>query len=170
MNRSMGRLAALYFTVIVALTGAEARAGEDCPMSLVSDPPRAVYVCASGLVIEAEAPEAVDLALPDVVDGTASMEVTDRAVWVQVTPGGSFQIATPYAIAAVRGTTFVVDTHDAATDVFVIEGVVAVFRPDGSDEVTLEAGDGVTFTAQDRSPVRQWPVERVTALLARFAR
>lgn len=171
MNWSIGALAALIVTASLGLSSAQAQTGEACPMSYGSDPPRAIYICASGLLIEAEAPDGIHLQLPSVVEGTTSVEVTDRAVWIEVDPGGgSFQIATPHAIAAVRGTIFVVDAAPDGTDVFVVEGVVTVSRPDGTEDVTLEAGDGVTFRDDDRTPVRQWPNERVAALWARFAR
>lgn len=171
MNWSIGRIAAVIGAAIIGLSSAQAETGEACPLSSASDPPRTIFVCASGLVIEAEAPEGVDLQLPAVMEGTTSVEVTDGAVWIEVTPGsGSLQIATPHAIAAVRGTIFVVDAAPDHTDVFVVEGVVVVSRPDGSDDLTLTAGDGVTVADDERTPVRQWPDERVAALLARFAR
>ncbi|MEX2375445.1 MAG: FecR domain-containing protein [Dehalococcoidia bacterium] len=171
MNWPIGCLAALIVTASLGLSPAQAQTGEACPLSSASDPPRAIFVCASGLVIEAEAPDGIDLHLPSVAEGTTSIEITDRAVWIEVAPGGGpFQIATPHAIAAVRGTTFIVDAAPDRTDVFVVEGVVAVSRPDGTDEVTLADGDGVTFADDERTPVRQWLDERVAALLARFAR
>ncbi|HEY3719735.1 MAG TPA: FecR family protein [Roseiarcus sp.] len=81
----------------------------------------------------------------------------------------SFQIRTPYAVAAVRGTKWVVDVDSEKASTFVIAGRVAVSRPGGEQTVLLRAGDGADVSP-DSGPivVKRWPAARVRALLARF--
>jgi len=81
----------------------------------------------------------------------------------------TFQIRTPYAIAAVRGTKWAVETGAEKTSTLVIAGRVAVSRPEGGPAALLHAGEGA-----DVSPgsgpivVKRWAAARVRALLARF--
>ncbi|MEM9105955.1 MAG: FecR domain-containing protein, partial [Pseudomonadota bacterium] len=99
------------------------------------------------------------------------VRVLSDAVLIEVAPdSGDFQIQTPHAIAAVRGTVYVVDVSADQTDVFVVEGEVSVSRADGSDPVELTAGLGVDVLPGEPLVVRQWPEERVRNLLARFGR
>lgn len=80
-----------------------------------------------------------------------------------------FQVITPQAIAAVRGTKWAVDAQETRTSVLVLRGQVAVRRPRGPGQVVLGPGDGV-----DVEPgtavlvVKRWPQPRVDALLARL--
>jgi ferric-dicitrate binding protein FerR (iron transport regulator) len=69
----------------------------------------------------------------------------------------------------VRGTKWAVDVQPSRTSVFVVRGSVAVRRPSGTDNVVLNAGDGVDADADGSSlKVKQWGAARVSALLARF--
>ena len=137
-------------------------------------PPRQVLRCTDGLTIEAEA--GADYALRGT--GTASLpqEVLLRRGAVLVNAPAqprarSFQVLTPQAVAAVRGTEWAVDVVEGRTSVFVREGQVAVRRPNARGGVTLGPGEGVDVAA-DRAPltVRRWSPERAAALLARFGR
>ncbi|MCQ0986607.1 FecR domain-containing protein [Jiella marina] len=136
-----------------------------CSLTTASDPERQVFDCGNGLIIEAEAAEAVSGS-----DPSQSVTVTDQAILIDVEPRSSFQILTPHAIATVRGTTFLVDVDEGSTSVFVVEGSVDVSRLDGSDTVVLNPGEGVDVAPGEPMTVRQWPQQRVDALLARFAR
>jgi FecR protein len=82
----------------------------------------------------------------------------------------NFQILTPHAIAAVRGTTWAVEVTPAQSSTLAILGSVEVTRLNGSRGVILQAGDGADVTA-GRGPitVKRWGKKRVQALLARFA-
>jgi hypothetical protein len=82
--------------------------------------------------------------------------------------GNKFQVITPQAIAAVRGTKWAVDTAENKTSVFVVNGRVAVGRRTGSHSVTLGAGEGVDVEAAGTLTVKRWPSARVSALLARL--
>ena len=140
-----------------------------CARSDLGDPPRIVYRCAGGVTLEAEAAAALGIVATEADDRPTEVEISSDAVLIEVAPGsGPFQIRTPHAIAAVRGTVYAVDVTGSSTAVFVTEGEVAVSRPDGSDQLVLTPGFGVDF-APDRPVIaRQWPQERVDGLLSRF--
>jgi hypothetical protein len=80
-----------------------------------------------------------------------------------------FQILTPHAIAAVRGTKWAVEVKAKQSSTFVVSGSVKVGRRAGKQTVQLTAGEGVDISA-GRGPleVKRWKKKRVKALLARF--
>lgn len=79
------------------------------------------------------------------------------------------EVVTPQAIAAVRGTKWVVDVARASTSVFVIAGRVDVRRSNETGMVSLQPGEGVDV---DRGSgpltIKRWPASRVNALLSRL--
>ena len=148
-----------------------AQAGNGCTRSAASNPPRVVYRCANGLTLEAEAAAALEISGSSDQGRPDSVRLTDKAVLIEVVPGsGPFQILTPHAIAAVRGTIYAADVNDGVTSVFVVRGEVAVSRRDGSQSVTLPAGYGVDVSADAPLVSVQWEQAKATALLARFGR
>lgn len=161
----------LAFSAALAASPAGAQTLSGCAATTRDDPPRTVYECAGGVTLEAEA-----AALLGITDGAADRrpeeaELTSEGVYIEVDPAiGPFQIRTPHAIAAVRGTVFVVDVDADTTSVFVREGEVAVSHADGSGTVVLSPGLGVDVTPGTPLETRRWPAPRVEALLARFAR
>jgi ferric-dicitrate binding protein FerR (iron transport regulator) len=81
----------------------------------------------------------------------------------------TFQVSTPQAIAAVRGTKWAVDTADGKTSVFVALGRVAVGRAGNAGQrVVLGPGDGVDVEEAAPLTVKKWAVARVAALMARL--
>ena len=82
--------------------------------------------------------------------------------------GNRFQVITPQAIAAVRGTKWAVDAAEGKTSVFVVNGRVAVGRRTGSHSVTLGPGEGVDVEATGPLTIKRWPAARVAALMARL--
>ena len=56
----------------------------------------------------------------------------------------SFQILTPHAIAAVRGTKWAVEVGTGKTSTLVLVGAVNVRRPSAQRGVTLRPGEGAT--------------------------
>lgn len=80
-----------------------------------------------------------------------------------------FEVTTPQAIAAVRGTKWAVDSQETRTSVLVLRGQVAVRRRAGDGRVLLGPGQGVDVDPGN-SPlvVKRWPQPRVDALLARL--
>ena len=81
----------------------------------------------------------------------------------------SFEVTTPQAIAAVRGTKWTVDVQETRTSVLVAQGQVAVGSTAGADQVVLGPGDGVDVDP-GTAPlvVKRWPQPRVAALMARL--
>src|SRR3954454_4998941 len=100
-----------------------------------------------------------------------SAELSSKALLLDVPRkqgGNRFQVTTPQAIAAVRGTKWAVDAADGKTSVFVVNGRVAVGRRTGSHSVTLGPGEGVDMDVMGPLTVKRWPAARVAALMARL--
>jgi ferric-dicitrate binding protein FerR (iron transport regulator) len=93
------------------------------------------------------------------------------ALLIEFTPSDrqkNFQILTPHAIAAVRGTRWAVDVEHGNTATLVLSGAVAVTSP-RAPSVLLTPGEGADVTAGTRDiVVKRWGQKRVDALLARF--
>jgi hypothetical protein len=103
--------------------------------------------------------------------GIDAVELDGRAVLVEVPPkpgGNRFQVITPQAIAAVRGTKWAVDVAADKTSVFVVNGRVGVGRRTGSHSITLRAGEGVDVEPGAPLTVKRWAAARVSALMARL--
>jgi hypothetical protein len=84
-------------------------------------------------------------------------------------PQEKFQILTPLAIAAVRGTKWAMEVTKAQTSMLVVDGVVAVTNRRLNQFVVLTEGRGVDITPTDTTVVsKTWGDERVRALLSRF--
>ncbi len=100
-----------------------------------------------------------------------SAELSSKALLIEVPkkPGANkFQVTTPQAIAAVRGTKWAVDAVEDKTSVFVVNGRVAVSRRTGGSTVTLGPGEGVDVEAAGPLTVKRWGPPRVAALMARL--
>jgi hypothetical protein len=128
--------------------------------------------CEGGVTIVAENGARFTLQDRDGNGRVDSVELSSKALLLDVPKkqgGNRFQVITPQAIAAVRGTKWAVDAAEGKTSVFVVNGRVAVGRRTGSHSVTLGAGDGVDVEAT-RGPltVKRWPKARVAALMARL--
>ena len=100
-------------------------------------------------------------------------QLDSGALMIEFNPTGTrrnFQILTPHAIAAVRGTKWAVEVKSGQTSTLVISGAVEVgHRDDAQRTVTLRAGEGADISPAVRSiVVKRWPQKRVSALLARF--
>ena len=71
-----------------------------------------------------------------------SVELSNKALLIEVPkkPGGNrFNVVTPQAIAAVRGTKWAVDASEGKTSVFVVDGSVNVTRPAGGGDSRSQA-------------------------------
>ena len=100
-----------------------------------------------------------------------SVELSNKALLLEVPkkPGRArFEVVTPQAIAAVRGTQWAVDAEGGKTSVFVVDGRVNVARAGGRGRVDLGPGDGVDVEASGELVVKRWPPARVAALMARL--
>lgn len=103
-----------------------------------------------------------------------AVDLASKAVLVEAAKqkkGRTFEVITPQAIAAVRGTQWAVDAEGTKTSVFVQIGIVGVQRRPAPGRVDLGPGQGVDVDASAAPlDVRYWPEPRVTALLARLGR
>jgi ferric-dicitrate binding protein FerR (iron transport regulator) len=100
-----------------------------------------------------------------------AVELGGKALLIEVPPksgGKKFQVVTPQAIAAVRGTKWAVDVAGDKTSVFVVNGRVGVGRRTGGPSVTLRPGEGVDVEPDAPLTVKRWAPARVSALLARL--
>ncbi len=101
-----------------------------------------------------------------------SVELSSKALLLDVerkSSGRKFQVNTPQAIAAVRGTRWAVDVAEGKTSVFVVHGRVNVGRRGGADrQVVLGPGEGVDVEASAPLVVKRWAPARVSALMARL--
>jgi ferric-dicitrate binding protein FerR (iron transport regulator) len=132
---------------------------------------RQVFACPGGVNVTAERGASVTLTDRNGDGSPDSASLRGKAILVDVdgaTHTGGFQVVTPQAIAAVRGTQWAVDVAGGQTSVLVVRGRVAVRRPSGAS-VVLSPGEGVDVRA-GREPlvVRRWPAARAAALLARL--
>ncbi|WP_028744507.1 FecR family protein [Rhizobium mesoamericanum] len=143
-----------------------------CAMEPVTGTSRQIMRCANGVTITAEGGARFNLVDRNRDGRPDAISLLNKAVLVDVDrarrPDG-FEVITPQAIAAVRGTRWAVDVKNGTTSVFVVRGRVAVGRPSAAARVVLNVGEGVDVT-QGRDPltVRRWPPARATALLARL--
>lgn len=161
------------FSLLVALTPLPvmAQTSTGCTQDELGDPPRIVYRCVGGMILEAEAASALGIVETGKNARPTDVEVKSDAVFIKLPRrSGPFQIRTPHAIAAVRGTKYVVDVTKEKTAVFVRRGKVIVSRPDGTEAVTLTRGLGADVTPGEPLVARRWPKERVRKLLSRFGR
>lgn len=93
-----------------------------------------------------------------------------RLLVAKITPAGRFEVETETAIAAVRGTDWVVDANADVTSVAVLAGVVAVSGRDAQAQaiVVLEAGDGTDVRrASAPTPPKRWGAERLARTVER---
>lgn len=171
-RRLMGPVLAL--SCLPFITTAETIPG--CTSEIRRDPPRQVYSCAGGLVIEAEAAARLTFIVPSQDGPPNAVRLDAGAVWIeldpaQVTPGQpAFQIRTPQAIASVRGTIYAVDVTENASAVFVAQGIVVVRERDKGKIVQLDPGEGVDIGPGKAFATRKWGEKRVVELRARFGR
>ena len=164
------------FTLMSLFLGETALAqGIGCVLQTAAGSQRQILHCRDGLTIQAEAGAAYNLVDRNRDNQPDAVNLQGRAIFIDA-PGQSarqgFQIMTPQAIAAVRGTQWAVDVSGTRTSVFVVSGRVAVRRVAGNTRgVSLGPGEGVDVEA-GTAPlvVRRWPAPRAAALLARLGR
>ena len=102
----------------------------------------------------------------------AAIRLDDGALLIEFQPSlwrKNFQILTPLAIAAVRGTKWAVEVTRVRASVLVLSDAVGVTNRRLNQYVILTEGEGVDITPTDTSTVQKtWGAARVRALLARF--
>ncbi len=150
----------------------EAQAQSTCNWTTLQNPTRQVIRCGGdALALEREAGSILVIQERQGAAVPREIGLEEGAALIDVAPGAArTQIRTPHAIAAVRGTSYVVDAGPNATSVFVIEGQVDVRKTGNPSTVTLGPGEGVDVSAEQPLQVVRWGSARVAALLARFGR
>ena len=127
--------------------------------------------CDNGITIVAENGAKFELKDRNRDGHVDSAELSSKALLLEVTKkpdGNRFEVVTPQAIAAVRGTRWAVDAAEGKTSVLVVDGRVRVARPAGGRRVVLGPGEGVDVEATGALTVKRWAPARVAALLARL--
>jgi FecR protein len=149
--------------------------GEPGGCVLVPDdrnPSEKILRCGDGLTIRTAPGTSYRLTGQEGQQPPTGAQLDSGALMLEFTPSKDqrkFQILTPHAIAAVRGTTWAVEVSADKTSTLVITGAVDVTRPDGKRSATLHAGEGADVSAGTGPiTVKRWAKKRVDALLARF--
>jgi len=173
MNFSSLWLAGGAISAAVLATSAFAQSGGGgCQAEVLQDPPRTVLSCPNGIRIVAEEGTTFELQDRSSAAGPEAVTLDGKALLLEAPAGaveGGFEVVTPQAIAAVRGTKWAVDVAEGKTSVFVVTGRVAVSRQAGQPSVELGPGEGVDVEAGTAPlTVKKWGAPRVEALLARF--
>jgi hypothetical protein len=165
------RMMTVAFLLIVFGSSAAAQGRQGCTIVTLSDPPRDVVRC-PGLTFEAERATQYRLIDRNQDGAPEGAQVSGGAVLIDVNPSrrGRFQILTPHATAAVRGTTYAVDVQQIQTSVFVAQGRVAVQGGQTRDRVVLGPGQGVDVVPGQALEVKTWSPQRASRLLGRFGR
>ena len=163
-----------FLLLICTLSFVESAAAQPANRECSSDNPtgtaRTLH-CQGGVTIVAENGAKFKLQDRGGTGGVDTIELSSKALLIEVPkkPGGNrFDVTTPQAIAAVRGTKWAVDAAENKTSVLVLDGQVAVARRSGAESVTLGAGEGVDVERNGPLTVKRWPQARVAALLARL--
>jgi hypothetical protein len=169
--RAMAALALLFAAAIAGAVPAHA-AGACALVPNDKTPSEKMLQCGQTLTVRA-APGARYQPLYKKGDRLpVGIRLNDGALLIEFHPAKpeeKFQILTPLAIAAVRGTKWAMDVTKAQTSTLVVDGVVAVTNRRLNQFVVLNEGQGVDITPTDTSLARHvWADERVRALLSRF--
>ncbi|KRR07242.1 hypothetical protein CQ12_00085 [Bradyrhizobium jicamae] len=127
--------------------------------------------CGAAITIVAESGAKFELRDRNRDGQVDSVELSNKALLLEVPKRPrrtKFDVVTPQAIAAVRGTRWAVDAEGAKTSVFVVDGRVSVARPKGRASVVLGPGEGVDVEASGELTVKRWAPARVAALMSRL--
>ena len=170
--KALIRLACAMFASVLWIEIAAAQtSGTGC--STVSQTSAAqTFHCEGGITIVAENGARYSLKDRNHDGRIDSAELSSKALLLDVPKqprDKTFEVTTPQAIAAVRGTKWAVDAADDKTSVFVARGRVAVGRSaGGGPRVVLGPGEGVDVEPTGPLIVKRWAPARVAALMARL--
>jgi len=149
--------------------------GQPAGCDLIPDdknPSEKILRCGDSLTIRNAPDTRYEFTGKDAEQGTGEIRLNSGALLIEFTPSErqkQFQILTPHAIAAVRGTKWAVEVVPDRTSTLVISGTVEVKRPMRRRGVLLRAGEGTDVSARGgRLIVKRWAKKRVDTLLARF--
>jgi len=172
-SQTVRLLALVAISIWLATTiSAVAQSG---PCQLVADdrnPPEQILRCGDTLVVRTAHGTVYHPITQKGTGEPTALQVDSGAVMIEFHPSAAhknFQILTPHAIAAVRGTKWAVEVKPAVTSTLVLSGKVAVKRLRAQQTVVLGPGEGVDVSAgTDLLVVKRWAEPRVRALLERF--
>lgn len=170
ISQSRALSTAALLTLMLSTPAAFAQsANSGCALSKIAGTERQVLRCGKGLSITVEAGANYALVDRDKDGQPEGARLRGKALMLEAPAGqADFQVITPQAIAAVRGTKWFVDVAGRKTSVFVARGRVAVSGAK-TKTVFLGPGDGVDVEAGAAAlEVKTWKAKRVKALLARF--
>jgi len=173
MGRIFRGVVPALFAFALCTSAASAQSTKSgCALEPVGGTSRQLLRCQGGVTIIAESGARYSLVDRNKDSKADAVKLQSKALLLDFAAGSSrtgFQVSTPQAIAAVRGTKWAVDVAAGKTSVFVVRGAVAVQRPAGGTAVVLNPGEGVDVE-QGTSvlTVKRWPKARVSALMARF--
>jgi hypothetical protein len=178
LTRRRETFALILVAIVVissALAGARFAFAAGGPCTLVPnehDPSLKVLQCGQELTVRAASGAKYRPLYKKGQQLPAAIQLNDGALLIEFHPAApeeKFQILTPLAIAAVRGTKWAVDVTPAQTSTLVLEGTVAVTNRRLKTSALLTNGQGVDIKPGDTTMTpKQWGEERVRALLARF--
>ena len=163
--------AALGFISAAGVAAAPAQSiNTGCALTQVGGTSRQILQCSGGLKITPERGARYTLLDRNRDGDVDAARLQSKALLLDAPklPSG-FEVDTPQAIAAVRGTKWAVDVGRGKTAVFVVRGAVHVQRPAGGAGVLLKPGEGVDVDeGAGALVVKRWPAKRVSALMARL--
>jgi FecR protein len=164
------RPAIALIAFLISMPAASADPNYGCAIKQIAGTTRHILRCPNGVTIQVEAQTIYKLFDRDKDGNADAVGLRGKALLLELPPGGSgFQVITPQAIAAVRGTKWAVDVQGGKTSVFVERGRVAVGRMAATKGVSLGPGEGVDVDAGEGPlTVKRWKAKRVSALMARF--
>lgn len=157
---------------VIGAGTASAQTVANCSLQPTVSTERQTLNCQPGLSITVERGAHYQLADRN-RDGRVDAIVLDsKAALVDVDSSrvrGGFEVVTPQAIAAVRGTRWAVDAQRGKTSVLVLRGRVAVNKVSTGQGVTLGQGQGVDVDrTRSNLRVNGWAQSRINALMARL--
>ncbi|MGG6897077.1 MULTISPECIES: FecR domain-containing protein [Rhizobium] len=157
---------------VISASTASAQTVASCPLQPTVSTKRQTLNCQPGLSITVERGAHFHFADRN-RDGRVDAIVLDsKAALVDVDSSrvrGGFEVVTPQAIAAVRGTRWAVDVTGGSTSVLVLRGRVAVNKVSTGQGVTLGRRQGVDVdSSRSTLHVNAWGQSRINALMARL--
>jgi hypothetical protein len=173
MTQTTGFLGAAVVAVL-CVVGADSAFAQatSCSLRPAVSAQRQTLNCEPGLSITIERGARYQLADRNRDGQVDAVVLNSKAALVDVDNSriqSGFEVVTPQAIAAVRGTRWAVDAERGKTSVLVLRGRVAVNKVSTGEGVTLGRGQGVDVD-RGRSPLRvtSWGQPRINALMARL--
>jgi hypothetical protein len=170
--RLIAALVVAAFFAGMSFTGT-AQAGGGCALvANQADPSEKILRCGDNLVVQAAPGTSYRPVYQQGEGFPSAIRLYSGALLIEFhprKPGEGFQILTPLAVAAVRGTKWAMDVSPAKTSALVLDGAVGVTNLHLNEYVILTEGEGVDIAPGDTTLVqKRWGEARIRALLSRF--